>query len=47
MEAEDICKDGKFNDALRIYEDYIYSSPPEFFLKLASAEIKRIKSFYS
>ncbi len=47
MEAEDLCKDGKFNDALRIYEEYIYSSPPEFFLKLASAEIKRIKSFYS
>ena len=47
MEAEDLCKDGKFNDALKIYEEYIYSSPPEFFLKLASAEIKRIKSFYS
>ena len=47
MAAEDLCKDGKFNDALRIYEEYIYSSPPEFFLKLASAEIKRIKSFYS
>jgi len=47
MEAEDLCKDGKFNDALKIYEEYLYSSPPEFFLKLASAEIKRIKSFYS
>lgn len=47
MEAEDLCKDGKFSEALKIYEEYIYSSPPEFFLKLASAEIKRIKSFYS
>jgi len=47
MAAEDLCKEGKYNQALKIYEEYIYSSPPEFFLKLASAEIRRIKSFYS
>lgn len=47
MEAEEVCKEGNYNQAIRIYEEYIYSSPPEFFLKLASAEIKRIKSFYS
>jgi len=47
MEAEELCKDGSFTQALKIYEEYIYSSPPEFFQKLASAEIKRIKSFYS
>ena len=47
MEAEDLCKDGNYDQALKIYEEYIYSSPPEFFQKLASAEIKRIKSFYT
>ena len=47
MEAEDLCKEGKYDQALKIYEEYIISSPPEFFLKLASAEIKRIKSFYT
>ncbi|MGI9534474.1 MAG: hypothetical protein ACR2NW_05955 [Thermodesulfobacteriota bacterium] len=47
MEAEDLCKDGKFPEAIRLYEEYLTATPPEFFLKLASAEIKRIKSFYS
>lgn len=47
MEAEDLCKQGKFDDAIKLYEEYIYAAPPEFFHKLASAEIKRIRSFYS
>ena len=47
MEAEDLCKDGKYPDAIKHYEEYLTGTPPEFFMKLASAEIKRIKSFYS
>ena len=47
MEAEELCREDKYDQALKLYEEYIISSPPEFFQKLASAEIKRIKSFYS
>ena len=47
MEAEDLCKDGKYPEAIKLYEEYLTGTPPEFFIKLASAEIKRIKSFYS
>ena len=47
MEAEDLCKQGKYSEAISLYEEYLYAAPPEFFQKLASAEIKRIKSLYS
>ena len=47
MEAEDLCNEGKFPEAIQLYEEYLTGTPPEFFTKLASAEIKRIKSIYS
>ncbi|NIP29665.1 MAG: hypothetical protein GTO02_05005 [Candidatus Dadabacteria bacterium] len=46
LESENLCKLGRYEDAINLYEEYVSSEPPEYFSKLASAEIKRIKTIY-
>lgn len=45
-ESETLCNLGRYDDAISLYEDYVSDEPPDYFSKLAKAEIRRIKTIY-
>lgn len=47
VEAEDLCRAGKYSEAIDLYVEYVSGTPPESFKKLADAEVKRIKTIYN
>lgn len=46
LESENLCNIGRYEDAIDLYKEYINGNPPDYFSKLANAEIKRIKTIY-
>ncbi len=46
LESENLCQIGRYGEAIKLYEEYVSDEPPDYFSKLASAEIRRIKTVY-
>ena len=46
IEATDLCDEGKYKDAISLYEEYISENPPDFFIQLAKGRIKKIRNDY-
>ncbi|MGH7884790.1 MAG: hypothetical protein ACRENO_03735, partial [Thermodesulfobacteriota bacterium] len=46
LESENLCDLGRYEDAIQLYKEYVTDKPPDYFSKLASAEIRRIKAIY-
>lgn len=46
LESENLCQLGRYEEAIKLYEEYVSDEPPDYFSKLASAEIRRIKTVY-
>jgi hypothetical protein len=44
--ASDMCNEGKYQEAISLYESYISEKPPEFYKELAIGQIHKIEMEY-